>query len=158
MKIYLASPLGFSETTKDFMEKLENKLKNFGFEVLNPWSFFPEGKIENVMNIKTQSDKKKALHALNFEIAQTNEQALKECNIIFAVLDGSDVDSGTANEIGYGYAIGKKIIGYRGDFRLSGENEGSIINLQVQYWIEKSGGCIIRKASEIESVLCTRMS
>jgi len=153
MKIYLASPLGFSETTKDFMEKLENKLKSLGFEVLNPWGFFPDGQIEKVMGIKNQSDRKKALHVLNLEIAQCNEQAIKKCDIIFSVLDGSDVDSGTASEIGFGYAIGKKIIGYRGDFRLSGENEGSLINLQVQYWIEKSGGCIIRKASEIESVL-----
>ncbi len=153
MKIYLASPLGFSETTKDFMEILENKLKNMGFEVMNPWSFFPDGKLEKVMDIKNQSDRKNALHTLNLEIAQTNEQAIKKCDIIFAVLDGTDVDSGTASEIGFGYAIGKKIIGYRGDFRLSGENEGSLINLQVQYWIEKSGGCIIRKASEIESVL-----
>ncbi len=158
MKIYLASPLGFSETTKDFMEKLESKLTNLGFEVLNPWSLFPDGKIDEVMKIRKPSDRKKALHGLNLEIGQTNEQAIKKCDIIFAVLDGTDVDSGTASEIGYGYATGKKIIGYRGDFRLSGENEGSIINLQVQYWIEKSGGCLIRKASEIESVLCTRRS
>ena len=41
-----------------------------------------------------------------------------------AVLDGTDVDSGTAAEIGYAFARGKLIVGYRGDFRLSADNEG----------------------------------
>ena len=153
MKIYLASPLGFSETTTDFMEKLENKINSLGFEVLNPWTFFPNKKFEEAKEIKNQYERKKTLHALNLEVAQCNEVAINNCDLIFSVLDGPDVDSGTASEIGFGYAIGKRIIGYRGDFRLTGENEGALINLQVQYWIEKSGGCIIRKASEIESVL-----
>ena len=33
-----------------------------------------------------------------------------------AVLDGTDVDSGTASEIGYAFAKGKAIVGYRGVF------------------------------------------
>jgi nucleoside 2-deoxyribosyltransferase len=153
MKIYFASPLGFSETTTDFMENLETIINSLGFEVLNPWTFFPNNKFEKAKEIINQYEREKTLHALNLEVAQCNEEAIKNCDLIFSVLDGPDVDSGTASEIGFGYAIGKRIIGYRGDFRLSGENEGCLINLQVQYWIEKSGGCIIRKASEIESVL-----
>jgi hypothetical protein len=61
------------------------------------------------------------------------------------VLDGVDVDSGTAAEIGSGFAKGKKIIGYRGDFSLSADNEGSIVNLQVEYFIEASGGAIVTR-------------
>lgn len=38
------------------------------------------------------------------------------CSSAFAVLDGVDVDSGTAWEIGYAYARGKPIIGLRTDF------------------------------------------
>ena len=34
---------------------------------------------------------------------------------VVAVLDGADVDSGTAAEIGYAFARGKLIVGYRGD-------------------------------------------
>lgn len=65
--------------------------------------------------------------------------------MVFAVLDGTDVDSGTASEIGYAYALGKRILGYRGDFRLSADNEGSIVNLQVEYFIRASGGEIFNQ-------------
>ena len=65
------------------------------------------------------------------------------------MLDGTDVDSGTAAEIGYAFAKNKLIIGYRGDFRLSADNEGGIVNLQVEYFIRASGGDIITKLNDL---------
>ena len=62
---------------------------------------------------------------------------------MLAVLDGADVDSGTAAEIGYAFARGKRILGYRGDFRLAADNVGSIVNLQVEYFITAGGGEIV---------------
>ncbi len=47
-----------------------------------------------------------------------------------------DVDSGMATEIGYAYAKGN---GYRGDFRIAGDNPGAIVNLQVEHFIRNSG-------------------
>ena len=73
--------------------------------------------------------------------------------MIFAVLDGADVDSGTAAEIGYGFAKHKPVLGYRGDFRLSADNEGGIVNLQVEYFIRASGGDIIGQISDLPSAL-----
>jgi nucleoside 2-deoxyribosyltransferase len=61
---------------------------------------------------------------------------------VVAVLDGVDVDSGTAAEVGYAFARGKRIFGYRGDFRLSADNEGAAVNLQVEFFILQSGGAI----------------
>jgi len=46
---------------------------------------------------------------------------IREADIIVAILDGQDVDSGVAFEVGYGYAIGKQIIGVRTDFRQNQE-------------------------------------
>ena len=66
-----------------------------------------------------------------------------------AVIDGVDVDSGTAAEIGYAFARGKPIIGYRGDVRLAADNEGAVVNLQVEYFIRQSGGCIVRSLAEL---------
>src|SRR5262245_63505569 len=40
---------------------------------------------------------------------------------------------------------GKRIIGYRGDVRLSADNEGAVVNLQVEYFIHESGGRIVRR-------------
>lgn len=62
---------------------------------------------------------------------------------VLSILDGPDVDSGTAAEIGYAFAKNKPIVGYRGDFRLSADNVGGIVNLQVEYFIRASGGTIV---------------
>ena len=56
---------------------------------------------------------------------------------ILAQLDGVDVDSGTASEIGYGSALNLFICGVRSDFRLSSDNEGTRVNLQVEYFITR---------------------
>ena len=68
-----------------------------------------------------------------------------------AILDGVDVDSGTASEIGYAFARNKYIEGLRTDWRLTGDNEGSVVNLQVQYFIEASGGSIHRSRENLLS-------
>jgi nucleoside 2-deoxyribosyltransferase len=72
---------------------------------------------------------------------------------MIAVLDGPDVDSGTAAEIGYAFARGKLVVGYRGDFRLSADNEGGIVNLQVEFFIRESGGDIVSVYTELERSL-----
>ena len=59
----------------------------------------------------------------------------------------------TAAEIGYALAKGKPIVGYRGDFRLSADNEGSIVNLQVEYFIRQSGGDIIAALADAGGAL-----
>lgn len=44
---------------------------------------------------------------------------LAACDVTLAVLDGPDVDSGTAFEVGYACALGLPVIGIRTDFRES---------------------------------------
>ena len=68
---------------------------------------------------------------------------------LVAILDGADVDSGTAAEIGYAFARGKLIVGYRGDSRVSADNEGGVINLQVEYFIRQSGGTIVSRYEDL---------
>jgi len=68
------------------------------------------------------------------------------------VLDGSDVDSGTAAEIGYAFAQKKKIFGYRSDFRLAADNEGAMVNLQVEYFICASGGDLFTQVSQLGQI------
>ena len=63
-------------------------------------------------------------------IFSKNETAIKSSDIIVAVVDGADVDSGTAWEIGYAYALGKPILGLRTDFRTLGI-EGTV-NLMIE--------------------------
>ena len=56
-----------------------------------------------------------------------------------------------AAEIGYACALGKPVLGYRSDFRLSGDNEGCTVNLQVEYFIEKNGGKIVTRPDDLEA-------
>jgi nucleoside 2-deoxyribosyltransferase len=76
-----------------------------------------------------------------------------ECDAVVAILDGVDVDSGTAAEIGYAFAKGRPIFGYRGDFRLSADNEGATVNLQVEYFIRQSGGDIVTTIEQLPGAL-----
>lgn len=156
IKIYIASPLGFSEIGRNFLySQIIPKIKNIGYEVLNPWELTPQELIQPVANIPYGQERKNKWKELNKIIGKNNADAIKESNGVLAILDGADIDSGTAAEIGYAVALGKPVLGYRGDFRLSADNDGSIINLQVQYFIETSGGKIINKIEDLGKELAS---
>ena len=65
---------------------------------------------------------------------------IRACDGVLAVLDGSDVDSGTAAEIGFAAALGKPVVGVRTDLRITGDNEATLVNLQVEWFIIDGGG------------------
>ena len=125
--IYLANPLGFSETGTQFIQQvLLPELNRLGRQVINPFDLVDVKRIQEIRAMPAGSARIEAWRALNAEIGKTNEKTIDSCDIVFAVLDGADVDSGTASEIGYAYAKQKLIMGYRGDFRLSSDNEGGL--------------------------------
>jgi nucleoside 2-deoxyribosyltransferase len=149
--VYLAGPLGFSEAGRDFQERvLLPELKRFGFEVINPWKLTEQGKIDGILAMPYGEARRDAWRKLNVEIGRNNQDGIDRADAILAILDGVDVDSGTASEIGYAFARNKRILGYRGDFRLSADNEGSVVNLQVEYFIRASGGDIVSSVAELE--------
>ena len=113
--IYLAGPL-FTHAELDYNCKLKDMLLKIGFSV-----FLPQEDAEDAI---VEREK------------QNQEYIFKKCvigvdssDIVVAVLDGVDVDSGTAWEIGYAYAKEKPIIGLRTDFRTLSEG---IVNLMVE--------------------------
>jgi len=112
--VYLAAPL-FSEAELDFNRKLRDEIKRAGFKV-----FLPQ---EDSNNIKDKKTRQKIIFG-------ENEAAIINSDIIVAVIDGTDVDSGTAWEIGFAYARGKPIFGLRTDFRTLGI-EGTV-NLMIE--------------------------
>jgi nucleoside 2-deoxyribosyltransferase len=150
IRIYLAGPLGFSEAGRHFYTTvLVPYVRGLGYEVLDPWTLTDSRKIEAVRALPYGAAKREAWRALNLEMGATNRVAIDAAQAVVAVLDGTDVDSGTAAEIGYAFARGKPIVGYRGDFRLSADNEGSTVNLQVEYFIRASGGAIVDRYDEL---------
>lgn len=148
-RIYLASPLGFATSTRGFMDALIPLLEAH-VDVENPWDdtrFVDE--FTAVANLDSVAERHRRLDNVNREIGRSNTDRIDRSDALFAILDGVDVDSGTAAEIGYAFAQDKLICGLRTDFRLAGDNEGAIVNLQVEYFIRASGGTIVSTADDL---------
>lgn len=141
--VYLASPLGFAHSTATFMAQVVAAISPY-VTVLNPWDDQRfAGEITSLAQEDSFTTRLQRLGAINTELARSNAANIDRADALIAILDGVDVDSGTAAEIGYAFARGKHIDGLRTDFRLAGDNHGAIVNLQVQYFIEASGGRVV---------------
>ena len=152
--IYIASSCGFSESGRDFYyNKLIPEISKASFTPVDPWKLTDSKLINDILSIPPGEKKLISLKKLNFIIGQNNVEGIKRSDAVFAIIDGTDIDSGTASEIGFAYALNKPIIGYRNDFRLCGDNEGSLVNIQVEYFIRASGGNIISNISQIQQSL-----
>jgi len=153
-RIYIAGPLGFSEAGRHFHTSvLVPFVSGLGYEVVDPWTLTHSRRIEAVRAMPYGQARRDAWRQLNAEIGAGNRAAIDGARGLVAILDGADVDSGTAAEIGYAFARGKLIVGYRGDFRLSADNEGGMVNLQVEFFIRASGGTIVDRYEELEPSL-----
>jgi nucleoside 2-deoxyribosyltransferase len=146
-EIYLASGLGFSAITKSGIASIKQYLENAGFRVYEPFQKSDDLGMQIAQLLRDERDfdvLRNKLVEINHEIAKRNADAIDDAQAIVAILDGgADLDSGVAAEIGYGTALGKKVVGFRTDFRCGGENPGSPINIQVEYFIRRSGGVIV---------------
>lgn len=138
MKIYVASPLGFTVAGRRYNDQVVlPAVRAAGFEPLDPW----EGQEEPGPRVFAANDaEREAMRDRNHEIGGSNARMIKASAGLLAILDGYDVDSGTAAEIGYAAALGLPIVGLRSDTRISGDNEATLVNLQVEWFIRDSGG------------------
>ncbi len=149
MKAYLASPLGFAESTRAFMDQLVAELRTH-IEIVNPWDDHRfDNDFARIPTIDSVAERKKLLEHINHELGKKNAESIDACDALIAVLDGVDVDSGTAAEIGYAFGAGKRIWGIRTDFRLAGDNFGALVNLQVEYFIYQSGGIVVTTVPDL---------
>ena len=128
MKIYLAGPL-FSEAERAWLkatkERIETLARERRYDVTVIWPF----------ELITQSEIEALGPRAKGEIFKRCRESLTEANLVVALLDGPQVDDGTAWEIGYFYARrsgAEKIIGVRTDFRRAGEAEGSVVNAMIE--------------------------
>ena len=95
-------------------------------------------------------------------IGEANAALIRDADGMLAVLDGTDVDSGTAAEIGFASALGKVVVGLRTDLRRTGDNDGAIVNLQVEYFIRATGGPVVTDLADavgaLARLLATRVA
>jgi nucleoside 2-deoxyribosyltransferase len=141
--IYLASPLGFFDAgRRHLVERLVPDLEARGLAVNEPFAVgasLVEGRQDLTME---------ALAGINQQMGALNARLIREADAVLAVLDGPDVDSGTASEIGYAFASGTPVVGLLTDWRSASDNAAARVNLQVEYFILASGGAIVGSLDE----------
>jgi nucleoside 2-deoxyribosyltransferase len=143
-RVYVAGPLGFSDSGRAHQEvEVLGALRSAGFEPLDPWRHpAPPG-----------APGSQELHAATRRYGAQNAEDIRSADAVLAILDGSDVDSGTAGEVGYACALGIPVVGLRTDLRRSGENDTVVVNLQVQWFVESSGGRVERTLEDAIAAL-----
>jgi nucleoside 2-deoxyribosyltransferase len=130
-RVYLAAPL-FSEAERNYNVLIAGLLINNLFDV-----FLPQ---ETGDDSETRNEEGQA------KIFADNLSALKNSDILTAIIDGADADSGTSWEMGFASALGKKIIALRTDFRRSGSHE------KVNLMLEESSTVVISKEELLEAI------
>jgi len=130
-RIYLAAPL-FSKAERTYNTILSDLLKQHLFEV-----FLPQ---------EAGDDTDTRVNAEQVRIFSKNKDDLDRADIVVAVIDGADADSGTAWEMGYAYAHNKPVIAIRTDFRRVGMHE------QVNLMLEVSSKVVSSTMGLLESV------
>jgi nucleoside 2-deoxyribosyltransferase len=115
ISIYLAGPL-FPLSERDFNERLARALGETGYEVLLPQ--------ERCRNLGDRL--RDVYHQCVADIERSD--------VVLAVFDGPDVDSGTAFEVGYARARNKPVIGLRTDIRgCQGDGPNAMLQFSVRY-------------------------
>jgi nucleoside 2-deoxyribosyltransferase/predicted secreted protein len=114
-RVYLAAPL-FSEAERSYNVVLAALLRQHLFEVYVPQ--------------ETGDDTAHRDMPEHVRIYEQNKKALLEADLVVAVIDGADADSGTAWEMGYARGLNKPVIAIRTDFRRVGTHEH--VNLMLE--------------------------
>lgn len=116
--IYLANPYGFSQQQQALLlPPIAQALEALGAKVWEPFER------------NNQIDFAQADWA--YQVAQANLNDLKNCDGIFAVVNGTPPDEGVMVELGVAIALNKAIFLFRDDFRRCTDSEQYPLNLMV---------------------------
>ncbi|WP_243439363.1 nucleoside 2-deoxyribosyltransferase [Fundidesulfovibrio soli] len=139
-RIYLAGPL-FCEGTRAWHRATKARIEaETGRGVVWPYELFDP---EDIPGWGQDAPRK---------VMEACRDALAVCSLVVALLDGPQVDDGTAWEIGFAHARCIPVIGVRTDFRLAGDVPGSLVNAMIQASCER----IVTSTDELLRVLRER--
>lgn len=125
-KIYLANPYGFSQQQKtELLPPLIQKLQALGAEVWEPFER------------NNQVDLSQSGWA--YKIAQADLEDVKQCDGIFAIVNGTPPDEGVMVELGVAIALHKAIFLFRDDFRRCSDSEEYPLNLMIFSGLPETG-------------------
>jgi nucleoside 2-deoxyribosyltransferase len=144
-RCYVASPLGFTVAGRRYAAEVYLPALATVVTPVDPWSLTSPEEVAAARRDGTDAQ-------LNARIGARNVEAIRRCTLLAADLDGADVDSGTAAEIGFAAALGLRCVGLRTDWRQAGERGGRV-NLQIEAFIALSGGTIVDSLEELVGAL-----
>lgn len=144
-RCYVASPLGFTEAGRSFSASTLLPALDQVVQPVDPWALTSPA--EWTAAARDGHERETAMLA-----GRRNSQAIRSCRLLVAVLEGQELDSGTAAEVGYAAALGVRCFGLRTDLRSMGE-PGTRVSLQVEAFIEESGGEVAGSVDALVQVL-----
>lgn len=133
-RCYVASPLGFSETTRPWYRDVLLPTLAEVVEPVDPWALTSEEEIAAEYGAGRHRE-------IALEIGRRNVEAIRSCDLLVAQLDGQEADSGTVAELGFAAGLDLRCYGIRSDLREAGE-PGVALNLQVAAFVALHGGTI----------------
>src|SRR3954466_2127247 len=100
-EIYIASPLGFTDAGRAYSDTvLLPAVRAAGLEPPAPWAV--PAAIARVFALdRDDPERAQVLADTNRLVGRQNAELIRRAAGVLAILDGEDVDSGTASEIGY---------------------------------------------------------
>ena len=116
-KLYLANPYGFSKQTSNLLYEFIKIFNDLNIDVYEPF--------ERTKNILKDKDN------WAYKLAQNNYRDLKNCDCIFAIVNGNPPDEGVMIELGIAIELKKEIFLFRDDFRNCSDSDQYPLNLML---------------------------
>ena len=116
-KLYLANPYGFSKQTKQLLYDFLDIFNDLNVEVYEPFE-----RSKHLLQKKGE---------WAYDLARSNFNDLKECDGIFAIVNGTPPDEGVMIELGIAIALKKDIFLFRDDFRNCSDSDQYPLNLML---------------------------
>lgn len=116
--LYLANPYGFSAQQKALLlPPIIQALEELGAEVWEPFAR------NNQIDFSQQG--------WAYRVAQADVEDVRQCEGLFAIVNGTPPDEGVMVELGIAIALHKPIFLFRDDFRRCTDSEQYPLNLMV---------------------------
>jgi nucleoside 2-deoxyribosyltransferase len=145
-RCYVASPLGFTESGRHYNSTVLLPALAEVVEPVCPWEL-GAGVVGRALADRGVIDRQAYL-----EIGVMNLDAIDSCQLLAAVLEGQEADSGTVGEVGWAARGGLTCFGLRSDMRQAGEPDMAL-NLQVEALVLRSGGHVVSRLADLVAAL-----
>lgn len=116
-KIYLANSYGFSLQLQTLLLPIIKELESLNLEVWEPFQRSNQIKYEQKGGA--------------YKIGQRDFEDVRNCDAIFAIVNGTPPDEGVMVELGMAIALNKKTFLFRDDFRKCCDSEEYPLNLML---------------------------